>query len=134
MEATTLNVPEDYLSIQIALNAAESGDTILVQPGTYIENIFWPETNGIKLISAGDSSNTIIDGGGVSVVIVFNGQNTIIDTLTKIKGFSIENGSSEFAGGVLILNASPILQNLSISDNYTSESGIKLDNSQFKTG
>ena len=60
VEATTLNVPEDYLSIQIALNAAEPGDTVLVQPGTYIENIIWPEIDGIKLISAADSNSTII--------------------------------------------------------------------------
>ena len=73
----TLNVPEEYTSIQSALNAAGTGDTVLVQPGTYTENIFWPETNGIKLISAGDSSNTIIDGGGVSVVIYSNTQNLI---------------------------------------------------------
>ena len=45
----TLNVPEDYTSIQSALNAAGTGDTVLVQPGTYTENIIWPETNGIKL-------------------------------------------------------------------------------------
>ena len=60
----TINIPDDYTTIQAGLNAADSTDTVLVQPGTYYENIFWPETNGIKLISAGDSSNTIIDGGG----------------------------------------------------------------------
>ena len=59
----TLNVPGEYSTIQSALSAAGNGDTVLVQPGTYTENIIWPETNGIKLISAGDSSNTIIDGG-----------------------------------------------------------------------
>ena len=60
-----INVPTDYTTIQAALTAANATDTVLVQPGTYTENIFWPETNGIKLISAGDSSNTIIDGGGI---------------------------------------------------------------------
>jgi len=59
--AATINVPADYATIQAALDAADSSDTVLVQPGTYPENIFWPDVNGIKLISAGDSSNTIID-------------------------------------------------------------------------
>ena len=65
--AATINVPAGQTTIQAGLSAASDGDTVLVQPGTYTENIIWPETNGIKLISAGDSSNTIIDGGGTSV-------------------------------------------------------------------
>ena len=60
--ATIINVPADYSAIQAALNAAQSGDTVLVQPGTYYENVILPDVNGIKLISAGDTSNTIIDG------------------------------------------------------------------------
>ena len=72
VSATTLNVPDDYATIQVALTAADSSDTVLVQPGTYTENIFWPDGNGIKLLSAGDTSNTIIDGGGVSSVIYMN--------------------------------------------------------------
>ncbi|NQU35499.1 MAG: DUF4372 domain-containing protein [Bacteroidetes bacterium] len=58
----------------------------------YTENIFWPETNGIKLISAGDSSNTIIDGGGISSVIYMNNESGIIDNSTLIEGFTIQGG------------------------------------------
>jgi hypothetical protein len=65
--ATTINVPTDYTTIQAALTAANATDTVLVQPGTYTENIIWPNVNSIKLISAGDSSNTIIDGGGTYI-------------------------------------------------------------------
>lgn len=32
-------VPEDYVTIQAAVNAATSGDTIIVRDGTYVENI-----------------------------------------------------------------------------------------------
>ncbi|MEM4413247.1 MAG: right-handed parallel beta-helix repeat-containing protein, partial [Candidatus Caldarchaeum sp.] len=34
-----LRVPQDYKTIQEAINAAKSGDTILVDPGTYVENL-----------------------------------------------------------------------------------------------
>ena len=44
-----LHVPFQYATIQAALNATQSGDTVVVQPGTYYENIFLPNTNGISL-------------------------------------------------------------------------------------
>ena len=37
--ATTINIPEDFTTIQEGINAAETGDTILVGMGTYYENL-----------------------------------------------------------------------------------------------
>jgi hypothetical protein len=37
--ADTINVPEDQTTIQNGINAAVDGDTVLVQPGIYFENI-----------------------------------------------------------------------------------------------
>jgi len=121
---TTLNVPADYTTIQSGLVAASVGDTILVQPGTYTENIFWPETNGIKLISAGDSSNTIIDGGGVSSVIYINPQTTTINTNTLIQGFKITGGGNVTnGGGLMLIGASPIIRSVSVSNNTVNSKG-----------
>ena len=93
-----VNVPADYTTIQAALTAANATDTVLVLPGTYTENIIWPETNGIKLISAGDSSNTIIDGGGSeSVVKITTGE----EQTTQLVGFTIQNGQSIDGGGTV---------------------------------
>ena len=39
LNATIINVPADIDSIQGGINMASDGDTILVQPGTYYENI-----------------------------------------------------------------------------------------------
>ena len=122
--ATTINVPDDYSTIQAALNAAVSSDTVLVQPGTYPENIIWPDVNGIKLISAGDSSNTIIDGGGNSSVIYMNPATATIDTTTMIQGFKITNGGNiSNGGGIFVNSASPALTQLWITGNTATDVG-----------
>ena len=115
----TINIPDDYATIQAGLSAADSTDTVLVQPGTYYENIFWPETNGIKLVSAGDSSNTIIDGGGSGSVITINGSGLSIDSTTVIRGFKIANGTSIFYGGGIAMDsvANPVLEDLLFVNN-----------------
>ena len=38
-QATIINVPADSTTIQAAINGTSHGDTVLVQPGTYFENI-----------------------------------------------------------------------------------------------
>jgi len=35
----TIHVPADYPTIQEAINTSVNGDTVLVAPGTYVENI-----------------------------------------------------------------------------------------------
>ncbi|MGB0916500.1 MAG: right-handed parallel beta-helix repeat-containing protein, partial [Flavobacteriales bacterium] len=88
--AQVISVPNDQPTIQDGLNAASFGDTVLVAPGTYFENITWPNTNGIKLIAEGDTSDTFIDGSEIERVIHIQGH--AIDTLTLIEGFTIQKG------------------------------------------
>ncbi|NQU85633.1 MAG: fibronectin type III domain-containing protein, partial [Mariniphaga sp.] len=122
--AGVINIPADYSTIQAGLNAADSSDTVLVQPGTYYENIIWPDKNGIKLISAGDSSNTIIDGGRIGSVIYLNSQTATVDTNTLILGFKITNGGGISNGGGILMNgASPVLQDISICHNRADDRG-----------
>ena len=39
LSATTINIPEDYSTIQAGINASVDGDTVLVAQGTYSENL-----------------------------------------------------------------------------------------------
>jgi hypothetical protein len=118
--STIILVPTTYTSIQAALNAASLGDTVLVSPGIYYENIIWPQIQGIKLLSAGDSANTFIDANHIGRPITFTGQ-VSLDTTTIIKGFTIRNGnvssSPAFGGGIYLKNSSIILLNLHICNN-----------------
>src|SRR3990172_8761328 len=62
----TLNVPSDYKTIQSAIDASSSGDTIKVSPGKYKENIILKE--GI-IIQGSGADAAIIDGGGKGNVV-----------------------------------------------------------------
>jgi parallel beta-helix repeat protein/predicted outer membrane repeat protein len=129
--ATIINVPGDYSTIQAGLNAAVQGDTVLVQPGTYVENIVWPPVNSIKLFSAGDSSNTVIDGDSASSVIYFP-ETGNIDTTTVVRGFKITNGGNVgHGGGIYLSQSSPTIEGCIVSGNSATYNGggIYLPNS-----
>jgi parallel beta-helix repeat protein len=69
-----LNVPGEYPTIQAAHDAASSGDTILLQPGVYVEQITISKaiTLGSLYLTTGDESyisTTILDGGNSSYTI-----------------------------------------------------------------
>jgi hypothetical protein len=92
-EPAIINVPGDVSSIQAAHDAASSGDTILVAPGTYAGPI--TITKAITLAShyapTGDESyigTTILDGGGGPFVIEIP---TGAEDGSTIQGFTIQN-------------------------------------------
>jgi hypothetical protein len=87
--AHVLHVPASFPSVDSALAAAVPFDTVLVAPGTYVENVIWPATDGIKLFSEAGAAATILDGGAMETVI---GIYTGVDTTTVIRGFTIRNG------------------------------------------
>ncbi len=123
INAVTINVPADQPSIQAGIDAAANGDTVLVQPGTYVENINY---NG-KLITVAslylttvDSSyisSTIIDGNSSGRVVAFNNGE---GSTAVLCGFTITNGLGyeEEGGGIYCSQSSPTLENLIISGNF----------------
>jgi hypothetical protein len=81
--ATIIHVPGQYPTIQAGVNAAHQGDTVLVAPGTYTENVQLSE--GVNLFGSGWDTTTIDGGGLADVVSALYVNNTIID------GFTIQN-------------------------------------------
>jgi len=92
-----LNVPEDYASIQVGINATTNGDTVLVEPGTYMENINYNGKNivvgSLFLITSDTSyiSQTVIDGNQNGSVVTFENWE---DSTAVLTGFTITNGYS----------------------------------------
>lgn len=108
--------PDSALNtIQAGLDSCADNDIVLVGPGTYTENIVWPNTQGIGLISEYGADTTIIDGDSLGRVITLS---TSVDTTTKIRGFTIKNGfSDEYGGGIFCDGCSPSITCNNINDN-----------------
>ena len=76
----TINVPNDYSTIQAAINASINGDTISIESGTYNENIVIDKN--ISLVG-NYAAGIVIDGKGVdNAITIKGGQNILIQRFT----------------------------------------------------
>jgi nitrous oxidase accessory protein NosD len=109
IQAATIRVPESSATIQGAINVASNGDTVLVAPGTYFENINF-QGKSITVQSEQGPDLTIIDGsdGSESVVTLSSG---------VLSGFTITNGHASFGGGISVGVGSPRIENNIIVNN-----------------
>lgn len=134
-QASILNVPADHESIQHALDASQSGDTVLVARGTWYENLVTPNrdlllcSNYLFSQDSSDITETILDGSllGTVVTILNEGGNCF-----TLAGFTIQHGmgsdegtTSEItAGGVQIEEEScATVLDLVVQNNESPESG-----------
>jgi len=133
--AHTIHVPADTATIQGGISLAVDGDTVLVQPGTYLENINFSGKNivlGSLLLTTGDTSyvsQTVIDGDRNGSVICFPpGSNTT----TILSGFTINNGFGSLydGGGIDIDGSHPVVSHMRIENNEGGNGGgIRIESS-----
>lgn len=108
LRAEIILVPEDFETIQEGVSNSEAGDTVLVRPGTYTENIFidmWEITLASYYFMTGDESfiaQTFIDGDSAGTAINLswcNRTNRDQEDHVRIIGFTIQNGYGRWGGG-----------------------------------
>lgn len=116
VNANTLYVPESYQTISSAITAASPGDSVIVHPGIYHENILINKK--LSLI-----------GEGLPIIAPDNGQEAVLVTAKNVvfKGFKIINPGSP---AIVVKNNGINLIDLEITDTNT---GIKLLNSYDST-
>lgn len=119
LEELKIQVPEDYLTIQQAINAAMDGHSISVNSGTYYGNIDFGG-KAIRLYSREGRAAAVLDGNGTGSVVTFDsgeGAESILD------GFTVTNGSATNGGGIHIDDSSPTIIDCTIHNNSCTNDG-----------
>jgi parallel beta helix pectate lyase-like protein len=115
--SATHRVPSAYPTIQGAISAASSSDSILVGPGIYDENLDM-QGKRLALISEIGVAATIVDGGQRGSVVLMQGGGVL-------EGFTLRNGRAQDGGGIYIANSSgTVIRNNVIAKNFA---GFTLD-------
>ncbi len=125
-----LHVPDDFETIQEAIDAAEDGDRVLVEPGEYVENINFL---GKEIIVMGDPEHPedmVINGDRNGEVVAFENdesENTVLTGFTLTNGTGRNIGGFGNGGGVYLTHANPTITHCIIIDNEASWSGGGLE-------
>jgi parallel beta-helix repeat protein len=119
-DASVLRVPQDYPTIQAAIDAAAGGDTVLVSPGAYVEQIDF-KGKEITVESTDGPGSTIIDGnlaGTVVRILAGEGQRPVL------RGFTIRNGYNfPDAGGIFAYGGPALIEGNRVRGNFGCSGG-----------
>jgi parallel beta-helix repeat protein len=93
----TIWVPDNFTSIQEAINSASDGDTVFVRNGTYYENVV--VNKQIRLLGE-NSAETIVNANAIGTVL------NIVTSNVNLSGFTVRNsGSISPDSGILLQGA-----------------------------
>ncbi len=101
LDAALLIVPDQFQTIQTALDAATTGDSVMVRAGTYAESLSLSGKN-LALFSEQGAPSTTLSGGGAHRILALGAG---VNATTIISGFTFTNGWSNNGGAGLNLAA-----------------------------
>jgi N-acetylneuraminic acid mutarotase len=145
----TIHVPADYATIQEAIDAANNGNIVIADEGTYYENINYKGkaiTVASWFLVDGDTNhinNTIIDGSQPShpdsgSVVVFNSGE---DTTSVLCGFTITGGTGTYdpfpvraGGGILCSSSGAKIIHNHIKYNSCEQNSVEVDGGGVAVG
>ncbi len=113
LHAALWSVPGDFSSIQDAIDAAAPGDTVMVGPGSYAENL---QFNG-KSISLQSR-----EGAGVTVILGVGGTVVSIGPGGEFVGFTVQKGLASIGAGMVVSGNGTLIKH-NIFDSNTQLSG-----------
>lgn len=117
----------DSPTVQAGIDSAAAGDTILVAPGRYIENINFLGKDVAVISDMGPEATTLDGSGQVETVVLFENHES---RAAVLEGFTITGGrghvpevAARIGGGVFINGSSPTVRGNHIIDNEASSVG-----------
>jgi parallel beta-helix repeat protein len=127
--AVAITVPDDYPTIQAAINAATEGHTVFVRNGTYIENVVVNKT--LSLVGE-NRETTVIDGDAQGTVVNITADNV------NLRGFTVQNCYVSLMSYRSVIYVSSWGNNISDnivrnSSHFDTTCGIWLDNASHNT-
>ncbi|MHC4883266.1 MAG: choice-of-anchor Q domain-containing protein, partial [Planctomycetota bacterium] len=115
-------VPEEFPTIQAAVNAAAEGDHLIIAPGTYHENVYIAKDITLRSPDPNDwdtVSQTIISGKGSKPVITFAGT----ERTARLAGLTLTGGAGDVGGGIQGNGTAASVEKCIISGNTAADSG-----------
>jgi len=123
--ATTINVPDDYETIQGAINASSDGDTIMVAAGEYDAFEVWDKTD-ISIIGAEGATVTTAEDflleGILSMAVVHLSENIHIEGI-DFDGTAVSE--EDLGAGIVYLDSTGSIADLTVNNII----GISVDQS-----
>lgn len=127
--AATRLVPSEYSTIQRAINASVTGDTIIVAAGTYHESISWFNRN-ITIQGAGEGLSIIdpsIANGGPGGRCL---RARLLTSAARLEGFTLQNGIqpdtsnyNDYGAGMLVWQSNMTIAHCTFQNNTSTHGG-----------